>query len=122
MAYSPKDIEIEEMDNGWYMVFYIDNDGDRKSLHVPSPEEFNDPISWVRTLDDSELEASIQIFYDRWNFEEGDNQDKTLLDDLYKERELRKTNPYHKLVYDVITKPIQLGVTWRKVSIGPKYK
>jgi len=120
MAYNPKDIEIEEMDNGWYMVFYIDDEGDRKSLHVPSPEEFDDPISWVRTLDDSELEASIQIFYDRWNFEEGDNIDKTLLDGLYKERELRKTNPYRKIVYDVITKPIPLGIIWKKTRSGQK--
>jgi len=109
MAYNPKDIEIEEMDNGWYMVFYKDGDGGRKSLHVPSPEEFDDPVSWVRTLDDSELEASIQIFYDRWNFGEGDNQNKTLLDDLYKERELRKTDPYHKIAYDTITKTITVG-------------
>ena len=55
MAYEPKDIEIEEMDNGWYMVFYIDDDGKRRSLHVPNPEEFNTPNDWMLELDDSKL-------------------------------------------------------------------
>jgi len=117
MTYNPKDIEIENMDNGWYVVFYIDDSGNRKPLHVPSPEKFYDPHSWILTLDDSELEASIQIYYDKWNFEEGDNKNKILLDDLYKERERRKAGSYHSLAFELIKKPTQLGIKPTKSEI-----
>lgn len=94
MAYEPKDIEIEEMENGWYMVFYIDDEGFRKSLHVPNPEEFANPFSWMLELDDTKLEAAIQIYYDKWNFEEGKKRDKSILDTLVEERDRRKAkNP-----------------------------
>jgi hypothetical protein len=57
---------------------------------VLSPHRFVDLHDWMLNMDDTELEAALQIYTDRWTFQSGDEYDKLALEALEVERERRK--------------------------------
>ena len=64
--------------------------GNTFRVMVPPPEEYGTYEEWGRNLEDYEVEAGIQIFYDRWNFGQGEDRDKEAYETLVAEREHRK--------------------------------
>ena len=64
-------------------------------VSVPDPADNNceDDLSyWSFSLDDEDLEFSIQYYYDRWNFSDDScRRDKDIVDALVTERDNRKT-------------------------------
>lgn len=56
------------------------------------PIEGEDYGRWASELLDYEIEAAIQMYYDRWNFESGNKFYKDVVDCLSKEKERRLKN------------------------------
>lgn len=78
------DVEIDET-NGSYVAW---NDNESINLYfikgsINYDNEFLRTHSmtmeaWISTLDDAQIEAGIQIFYDLWNFGTGSGHDKKM--------------------------------------------
>ena len=83
--YEPERIDVIVMGDG----FYITRRENGESMYVPPLSEFLDVHDWFLNLNDTELEAAIQIYYDRWNFQSGDACDKEAFEALVSERKRR---------------------------------
>ena len=84
--YEPRSIEVTPVADGLYMV----REEDGTALEIPSPTGFIGLHDWTLNLGDTELEAAIQIWYDKWNFQSGQECDKVALEALEQERKRRK--------------------------------
>ena len=84
--YEPRPFTVSVVANGFYFV----HEEDGTALHIPAPTSFKDLHDWTLNLGDTELEAAIQIWYDRWNFQSGEQCDKVALETLEQERRRRK--------------------------------
>lgn len=92
-------------------------------LRIPLPDPNASLPHWARSLHDDELEVSMQVFYDRWNFGSGNKRDHIVYSVLYDERQdrIEKKREYKDIVHDVINKEVQLGTSGRG-SGQKKYK
>jgi hypothetical protein len=95
--YNPGNVSVESFD-GYYMCYKEDILGNREPIYVPSPwnKNYQNIYDWLIDLDDSQLEAAAQIFFDRWNFSNGIQKDKMILDkgvmdSIEEERKRRKS-------------------------------
>ena len=84
--YDPREVTVQVMGNG----FYIAREKDGEPIFVPSPATFDDIHDWILNLDDTELEAALQMYYDRWTFQSGQKDDRMALEALEAERARRK--------------------------------
>lgn len=84
--YEPRPITVTVVGDG----FYIAREETGEILYVPSPSEYEDLYEWTMCLGDTELEAALQMFYDLWTFQTGEDRDRRALDALYLERARRK--------------------------------
>ncbi len=87
-VYAPSDVVVDELDyDGCYLSYRRE---DNEPIHVPFPEEDETLNEWAMNLDDDQLDAGLQIYYDRWNFKSGGEADKCRFDSLVTERKRRK--------------------------------
>jgi hypothetical protein len=86
--YKPRRITVTVVGDG----FYIAHEADGASLYVPAPVS-SDNITqlhrWAMDLDDTQLEAAVQMYWDRWMFQSGDECDKLSYKALDVERKRR---------------------------------
>jgi len=88
--YEPRPFHVSVLGDGYYLV--REHTGDQ--IRISPPEEFEDVHDWMLNMDDTELEAALQIYSDRWTFQSGKDHDKITLEALEIERDRRKnTNP-----------------------------
>jgi hypothetical protein len=87
--YNPGDVFIELVNENSYIA-YKRQGKDQKAFHVPAP--WGNIYKWANALDDSQLEAAIQMFYDKWNFKaDSSDVDRTCLDVALDERKRRQS-------------------------------
>lgn len=82
--YDPGQVRVSVLGDGAY--FCTTNN---EPLHVPSPEDFKDLHAWTMDLTDPELEAALQIYYDRWMFQSGADCDRLAFEAIEHERDRR---------------------------------
>jgi len=88
------DVKAEKIPGGYKIIKkmrrWIPQDVDVEEEFCQGPQntitEFH---QWVVNLDNDDLEAAIQVYYDRWNFENGDTMDHMRYLMLVEEREFR---------------------------------
>ncbi len=78
----------------------------RIGLTFPPPDESQWP-NWAKSLTEDQLDVTLQVFFDRWNFGHGTSGDGQVYECLCGERERRRMEEEHPLVV-VNTKPIQV--------------
>ena len=78
----------------------------RINLDFPPTDESRWP-GWAMSLTPDELDAGLQIFFDRWNFGKGHDIERRIYDTLTDERTRRKLEDEHPMVV-VNTKPIRV--------------
>lgn len=83
--YEPERIDVTVIGDG----FYIARREGGEAVYVPPLSDFIDVHDWILNLNDTELEAAIQIYYDRWNFQSGDTCDREAFEALATERKRR---------------------------------
>ena len=83
--YKPRSINVSVLGDGCYLA--LEKDGD--PIVVPSPSCFKNFHEWSLNLDDTELEAALQIYWDQWNFQSGEEYDKMAFEALEIERNRR---------------------------------
>lgn len=88
-GYHPGDVTIEQTDSNSYTAYRKTPKGNEP---VSYPEHRNGERleHWARKLSDSQLDAAIQIYYDRWAFGSGEAIDKIYFDSLDAERTRRR--------------------------------
>lgn len=88
-GYHPGDVTVEQTDNNSYTAYRKTPKGNEP---VSYPEHRNGERleHWARKLSDSQLDAAIQIYYDRWAFGSGEAIDKIYFDSLDAERTRRR--------------------------------
>ena len=84
--YEPRRISVTVVGDG----FYLAREADGEPIYVPSPASDQDLHEWTLSLEDTELEAAVQIYYDRWTFQSGEKCDKDALEALEHERNRRQ--------------------------------
>ena len=84
--YNPQSIRVNVLSDGCYLILGDDNE----PVIIPRINEHNDYYDWVLNMNDTELEAALQVYWDMWNFQSGDTEDKDALNVLEKERTRRK--------------------------------
>lgn len=93
MTYTPGEITVENTSVDGCYISYKKTNSKREPIRVVFPEESEDPSHWSMGLDDSELEAAIQICYDHWNFSSGNERSYELFRAALDERG-RRMLPY----------------------------
>ncbi len=83
--YEPRRINVTVVGDG----FYLAREADGEPLYVPSPAEGESLHHWSMQLEDTELEAALQIYWDRWNFQSGEQCDRLAFEALDQERKRR---------------------------------
>lgn len=84
--YNPRAIHVIVLGEGCYQV-YEDNGEPVLIPFLPQHDDYHD---WVLNMNDTELEAAIQVYWDMWNFQSGDDEDQSALTALEAERTRRK--------------------------------
>lgn len=84
--YEPRPFHVSVLGDGYYLV----REHTGKQIRISPPAEFQNVYDWMLDMDDTELEAALQIYSDRWTFQSGKDRDKYTLESLEKERERRK--------------------------------
>ena len=87
-GYHPGDVSIE-INNNKYVAYNNTPEGN-KPLSYPEHRNGERLEHWANKLSDSQLEAVIQIYYDRWAFGSGEAIDKIYFDFLDVERTRRR--------------------------------
>ena len=89
--YSPGDITVEDLDaDGCYIASRRVGNEKIPVVITPAPTESNKKlVAWAHELDDSQLEAAIQIYYDQWNFDTGSDTNRAIFDYLTTEKNRR---------------------------------
>lgn len=87
--YAPSDVVVIEVKDGCYSAYVRTTDGSTP-IHVPAPEKDEHVTEWAMGLDDNQLAAAVQIYYDNWNFHDGGEDAKLRLDAVEAERKRRK--------------------------------
>lgn len=86
--YEPRPFHVSVLGDGYYLV----RERTGNQIRISPPAEFEDIHDWMLNMDDTELEAALQIYSDRWTFQSGKAHDKATLEALEVERDRRK-NP-----------------------------
>lgn len=84
--YEPRPFHVSVLGDGYYLV----REHTGKQIRISPPAESQDVYDWMLNMDDTELEAALQIYSDRWTFQSGKDRDKVTLEALEVERERRK--------------------------------
>ncbi len=84
--YEPRRFKVSVMGDG----FYIARADNGTPIHVYAPPKDEDLDEWSLGLDDTQLEAALQIYFDRWTFQSGEQCDRDALDALHRERARRQ--------------------------------
>ena len=93
-----REVSIKHNHGQWRA--FIRTEAGEFELRIPWPPDDDGMMpSWVNVLDDEQLEALLQIFYDRWNWDTGSKRDKNIWMLLDNEKNRRKRNREEN-VYD----------------------
>lgn len=84
--YEPRPFHVSVLGDGYYLV----REHTGRQIRISPPAEFQNVYDWMLDMDDTELEAALQIYSDRWTFQSGKDRDKDTLESLEVERERRK--------------------------------
>lgn len=92
MSYNPDDVNVDVVsDRGYYIIHKRTKNG-YEPITVQPPSEGEDEHEWAMNLDDTELEAMLQVFWDTWNFLSSTDENRAIVDALENERSRRKLN------------------------------
>lgn len=97
--YNPGEVSIEPVNENWYIAYRREGK-ERRTFHVPTP--WGNIYEWANSLSDSQLEAAIQMFYDKWNFKTDSNKtDRRCLDVALEERSRRlgPNSTFHPVIF-----------------------
>lgn len=86
MTYSPGDVFVEHTSIEGCYISYKKSGHNRIPISISFPDENVSALNWAMDLDDSELEAAIQICYDDWNFSTSKPRIKELFEAAIYER------------------------------------
>lgn len=89
-GYHPGDVNVEEVNDNSYVAYRSTPKG-KEPLSYPEHRNGERLEEWTKKLNDSQLDAAIQIYYDRWAFGSGEAIDKIYLDSLDVERSRRRS-------------------------------
>lgn len=84
--YDPGTVMVERLGKSWYMAYKLDKQNKKAPIHVPSCYSARGAEDWAKHLDDSQLEAAVQMYFDRWTFDTGNAWDRECFDVLQEER------------------------------------
>ena len=88
--YNPGEITVEVVgDKGCYVARKT-AEGSSEPVYVPSPASEDNLLEWVMNLDDSQLEAARQMYWDKWNFQSGTNSVRMIMETLDAEKSRRQ--------------------------------
>ena len=87
-GYHPGDVDIEETNNDY--IAYRKTSKGNELVSYPEHRNGERLDQWAKKLSDIQLEAAIQIYYDRWAFGSGEAIDKIYFDSLDVERTRRR--------------------------------
>ncbi len=89
-TYNPGEITVEVVgDKGCYVARKT-SDGSSEPVYVPSPANEDNLHEWVMNLDDSQLEAARQMYWDKWNFQSDAESVRTIMETLDVEKTRRQ--------------------------------
>ena len=87
-GYHPGDVDVEETGDDY--IAYRKTTKGKEPFSYPEHRNGEHLDQWVKKLSDSQLEAAIQIYYDRWAFGSGEAIEKIYFDSLDSERSRRR--------------------------------
>lgn len=87
-GYHPGDVDVEETGDDY--IAYRKTPKGKEPFSYPEHRNGEHLDQWVKKLSDSQLEAAIQIYYDRWAFGSGEAIEKIYFDSLDSERSRRR--------------------------------
>ena len=85
-SYNPRTIHVFVLGEGCYQI----REEDGEPVVIPMLKQHDDYHDWVLNMNDTELEAALQVYWDMWNFQSGDSEDRSALDALEAERTRRQ--------------------------------
>ena len=89
-TYNPGEITVEVVgDKGCYVARKT-AEGSSEPVYVPSPANEDNLLEWVMNLDDSQLEAARQMYWDKWNFHSDAESVRTIMETLDAEKSRRQ--------------------------------
>ena len=89
-TYNPGEITVEVVgDKGCYVARKA-AEGSSEPVYVPSPANEDNLLEWVMNLDDSQLEAARQMYWDKWNFHSDADSVRTIMETLDAEKSRRQ--------------------------------
>ena len=92
-TYNPGEITVEVVgDKGCYVARKT-SEGLSEPVYVPSPASEDNLLEWVMNLDDSQLEAARQMYWDKWNFHSGTKSVQMIMEVLDEEK-IRRQLPH----------------------------
>jgi hypothetical protein len=83
--YNPLAIDVSVLGDGCYLARVRHGE----PVLVNSPFAYKDFAEWLLDMDDTQLEAALQIYWDRWTFQTGKEDDNLALEALEEERKRR---------------------------------
>lgn len=89
-TYNPGEITVEVVgDKGCYVARKT-AEGSSEPVYVPSPASEDNLLEWVMNLDDSQLEAARQMYWDKWNFQSDAESVRAIMEVLDAEKSRRQ--------------------------------
>jgi hypothetical protein len=89
-TYNPGEVIVDVVGGKGCYVARKNAEGSSEPIYVPSPAGEDSLHEWVMNLDDSQLEAARQMYWDKWNFQSDDESVRTIMETLDVERSRRQ--------------------------------